>query len=546
MCAKTPLTVPIPSRSFYLNILAVTTSLWIGACVTNTSPHHGPVHALLLLVLTLASIMMDGRIAQAFGTRFSARQSESQGIIEGALALPWFFSGMKLLDSNGPSKLQFHESILASSTLLASLANIATREASRGSYEMLNCETGGATPLAQQKKHSTARVLTLLASCLILVLSLMEIRSFGVFLETALLTGSSMGVYFLVMYAFPSTFTVGEGWIISQGATLLFLKSVPLAVAEILTDKEILGGDAFWSEGTTIKVENARNWSVLILAFSLTFIPPLSFASRCLFSTKTPSAGVRVCLGVAAIAWGGCGLVLSLAGAFRVLQFVFRDYWRIGMVVGWMLLVVLGAGVARSMRDRVPNIILRKWFHFLAVVLFLPGHMLQPELLEIALACAFAAFLAVEGVRFGGVPVLGSVIHNFLTSFTDERDSGSLIWTHFSLLLGMAVPIWVFPPSAPAALSGVVVLGIGDSAAAIIGSRFGKIRMHSDGDKTMEGTLANFIFCLLAWSGLIWKYGGVSLSSFFAPTLSAAIYEASSSQLDNMFVPLYYSALLLI
>lgn len=55
-----------------------------------------------------------------------------------------------------------------------------------------------------------------------------------------------------------------------------------------------------------------------------------------------------------------------------------------------------------------------------------------------------------------------------MRSFTDSRDNGPLILTHFSLLIGCALPVWVLldnqsPPALIGRLAGVVSIGIGDS-----------------------------------------------------------------------------------
>jgi len=39
----------------------------------------------------------------------------------------------------------------------------------------------------------------------------------------------------------------------------------------------------------------------------------------------------------------------------------------------------------------------------------------------------------------------GEPIHSALQVFLDEKDSGPLILTHVYLLLGFAVPLWIYP-----------------------------------------------------------------------------------------------------
>jgi hypothetical protein len=54
-----------------------------------------------------------------------------------------------------------------------------------------------------------------------------------------------------------------------------------------------------------------------------------------------------------------------------------------------------------------PPAVVRKGYHLLAVSLFLPALLLEPQLLAVALAAAFALLLALEVLRLSGLPVVG-------------------------------------------------------------------------------------------------------------------------------------------
>ncbi|CAM9299301.1 unnamed protein product [Lampetra planeri] len=85
-------------------------------------------------------------------------------------------------------------------------------------------------------------------------------------------------------------------------------------------------------------------------------------------------------------------------------------------------------------------------------------------------------------------------------------DSGPLILTHIYLLLGMSLPVWLFP--APCAsrgvlpgagglvpYAGVLAVGVGDTVASVFGQPpWGKIRCPARREKTLEGT-ATSVFC---------------------------------------------------
>lgn len=50
---------------------------------------------------------------------------------------------------------------------------------------------------------------------------------------------------------------------------------------------------------------------------------------------------------------------------------------------------------------------MRKGYHLLAVALFLPALLAEPQLLGVALAAAWALLLAVEAARLSGLPGVG-------------------------------------------------------------------------------------------------------------------------------------------
>ena len=48
-------------------------------------------------------------------------------------------------------------------------------------------------------------------------------------------------------------------------------------------------------------------------------------------------------------------------------------------------------------------------------------------------------------VRLFRIGPFGSSVHSALVVFLDDKDSGALILTHVYLLLGLALPLWLFP-----------------------------------------------------------------------------------------------------
>ena len=105
--------------------------------------------------------------------------------------------------------------------------------------------------------------------------------------------------------------------------------------------------------------------------------------------------------------------------------------------------------------------------------------------------------------------------------------------------------------------------GFGDTAASAVGSLYGRRRLCPDTNKTWEGTAAAVVTTLAAWAALA-ALGSAALGSAGAAaaglallqqpgvwlrlagvTALSCLLEGVTTQLDNVFMPLHYFALLL-
>lgn len=97
--------------------------------------------------------------------------------------------------------------------------------------------------------------------------------------------------------------------------------------------------------------------------------------------------------------------------------------------------------------------------------------------------------------------------------------------------------------------------GFGDTAASAVGSLLGRTPICHGSRKTVEGTVAAAAATLAAWWLLAAALhvgggdGGAALGISSWPALVAAttlscLLEAATTQLDNIFMPLHYFALL--
>ncbi|PON66498.1 phosphatidate cytidylyltransferase family protein [Parasponia andersonii] len=239
-----------------------------------------------------------------------------------------------------------------------------------------------------------------------------------------------------------------------------------------------------------------------------------------------------------------------------VFSFVFSEpLKRLSLCIYWV--VVICASVVRfyniSKNSKIERILLRKYYHLMAVSMFLPALIFQPKFLDLAFGAALGVFMALEIVRVWRIWPLGQPVHQFMTAFTDHRDSDILIVSHFSLLLGCALPIWMSSgyndrPLVP--FAGILSLGIGDTMASMVGHKYGVLRWSKTGKKTIEGTAAGITSVLATCSVLLPLLASTGyivtehwLSLVVAVTVSGLL-EAYTTQLDNAFIPLVFYSLL--
>ncbi|GJX81286.1 dolichol kinase EVAN [Tanacetum coccineum] len=239
-----------------------------------------------------------------------------------------------------------------------------------------------------------------------------------------------------------------------------------------------------------------------------------------------------------------------------VLKFVFSEpHKRLSLCIYWV--AVISASVLRfyniSKNSKIERILLRKYYHLVAVLMFVPALVFQPSFLNLAFGAAFGVFLVLEIIRVWRIWPLGQIVHQFMNAFTDHRDSDLLIVSHFSLLLGCALPIWMssgFNDRPLAPFAGILSLGIGDTMASMVGYKYGVLRWSKTGKKTVEGTAAGITSVLAACSALLPLLAATGhmftqhwLSLLLAVTVSGLL-EAYTAQLDNAFIPLVFYSLL--
>jgi dolichol kinase len=277
----------------------------------------------------------------------------------------------------------------------------------------------------------------------------------------------------------------------------------------------------------------------------------------------------------------GEGVVIPLLSLSKSFGWLFHFLWSVeettsagmpqwyGLVYWAVALVILGlATIWIVMRSRQHSssvvVVTRKWFHFVAIVLFTPITLAFPRLMGLGYAIATCGLMLLEILRHN-IPLLQQFYQTLLDTTKDD-ENGDMVISHLLLVVGCAAPLWMAQlcrvDSTLLQLWGVLVLGVGDAMGAIIGKWYGR-HVWGKNQRTIEGSLAMGcsticvgMVVLLLQGGGGGGGGGESSKSPPSPllqvlllllaTIVCTLLEAFTWQMDNLVLPLAGSVILLL
>ncbi|MCO5547477.1 hypothetical protein L7F22_000927 [Adiantum nelumboides] len=434
------------------------------------------------------------------------RVDTSAGILMGTVCVPSVLIGrivqrmrMTSRDLHGLEdfRSEFWSAFVTSVSLLA--------------YIMVTLSSRKLSTFIKGNKRYLTVLFVVIASLAILLSMRLPKVVFLVFVSTWLFT--------YIVQAFPCCASLGEVVLVSNG----------LAVYSCNTVAHLFGKDAAVrrpiSQETTVSA---------VLQGILVY--------------KAASFYLAVCLAFGIITAGWLHFVKGLDNFFLtwVLEFVVQDAQRLHLCGYWICVIsmsVLPFYMVRS--TQFEQIMARKVFHLMVVVMFVPALLTQQAFLHLAFSAALAVFVVVEMIRIFQIPPVGEVVHKFMTAFTDTRDSDLLIISHFSLLLGCALPVWLCGSSTHdrplAPFAGVLSLGIGDTMASVAGYNFGSVRLTFKSKKTVEGTIAGIVSMLLACISIDCMFLQSSLTMLKWTSLCLAVCDHLSLELQiSSFITIFH------
>ena len=145
------------------------------------------------------------------------------------------------------------------------------------------------------------------------------------------------------------------------------------------------------------------------------------------------------------------------------------------------------------------------------------------------LAVGIAIYAAAEQARIAGIRV--ALISDITVLALRERDRQGFVLGPVTLGLGAMLALLFYPE--PAATVAIYALAFGDSAAAVVGTAVGRLKIPCTGGKSLAGSLA----CFLAVLAVTERVTG-NLNASLAIAAAAALLEAAPTRdCDNLLIP---------
>ncbi|KAF9098290.1 hypothetical protein BGX23_006523 [Mortierella sp. AD031] len=266
---------------------------------------------------------------------------------------------------------------------------------------------------------------------------------------------------------------------------------------------------------------------------------------------------------------GGFGIGASRFG-MQALMGMQIGWSRLGLCLYWILAVGCSIGFfywmnstirRRSIMGSLNN--RRKYYHALAVLMFVPGYLVDEPFMHIAFSVGLAALIFLEYIRYFAVVPFGKEIHLFLVGFLDGRDGGPIILSHLfgrhrwpgtiKTVEGTVAFVGSVMVAAGAIFVGMWVMSFvfGDSASSLLqkatknAAAAQGLSTKTSPPRALPSSLPPAALLSFStwedWSAVSWTLWGVIRYGLAVSV--AAMLEAVSEQNDNLVIPVLMLAM---
>lgn len=175
------------------------------------------------------------------------------------------------------------------------------------------------------------------------------------------------------------------------------------------------------------------------------------------------------------------------------------------------------------------NELLRKGIHFTSILIILVYAFFGKQASQTLLIAYLVFILSIEHLRLDrGIKL--PLFHSLL-----RQKEGKGLGSHVYFTIGALIAVSVF--SKNIAFAAILMTTFGDMSAALIGKRFGKIRIFGNG-KSLEGCVAEFIVNLFI-AILLLENPIISICTAFVATFVETTFVKID---DNLAIPVFSGA----
>ena len=289
-----------------------------------------------------------------------------------------------------------------------------------------------------------------------------------------------------------------------------------------------------------------EKWDVMLLCIAVATAASL-FSAR--FANRVNNRTVGLATGAVLTVLGGAMLLLNFWPQISAVPLALQTLSCVGRLIAYIVPCVLILLPIRFL-TKVPSFVFRKLLHIVAftcfVVMLLSAESWQAAALtSIIIAVLIYPLLSlVEGQPW---------YEKLFVQKSKGEVKRSLLMLFFMFAAVIAVAWGVFGKPHVAAAA-ILMWGMGDAMAALVGIPFGKHKIRFkpiNGRKSWEGSFAMMVASFLVGTGLLWLYHGFALGFVILPVLIAALIGTivemlSPSEWDTVTVPIAILGFLMI